>query len=133
MHHLPRALAPSLFARRRCGRARGIRNAKATPPGRPGGGKPALPHRGTRLSPPLAGAVTPYLRMCMVISTLIAGLLAAALGPTALYSGVLVPTLPWPPEAAAITATALLLAAAVRRRRSTAVALVPALRRGRRR
>lgn len=69
----------------------------------------------------------------MVISTLIAGLLAAALGPAALYRGVLVPTLPWPPEAAAITATALLLAGAVRRRRSTAVALVPALRRGRRR
>lgn len=69
----------------------------------------------------------------MVLSTLIAGLLAA-LGPAALYRGVLVPTLPLPPEAAAqITATALLLAAAVRRRRSTAGALVPALRRGRRR
>jgi membrane protein implicated in regulation of membrane protease activity len=68
----------------------------------------------------------------MVISTLIAGLLAAALGPAALYRGTLVPTFPWPATAAAITATALLLAGAVRRRR-TALALVPALRRGRRR
>ena len=68
----------------------------------------------------------------MVISTLIAGLLAAALGPAALYRGVLVPTSPWPATAAAITATGLLLAGAARRRR-TALALVPALRRGRRR
>ena len=69
----------------------------------------------------------------MVISTLIAGLLAAALGPAALYRGVLVPTSPWPATAAAITATAVLIAGTARRRRSTAVALVPALRRGRRR
>jgi hypothetical protein len=62
----------------------------------------------------------------MVISTLIAGLFAAALGPVALYRGVLVPTSPWSATAAAITATGLLLAGAVRRR-------VPALRRGRRR
>ena len=101
-------------------------------PGTPGGGKPALPHRGTWLSPPLTRAVTPYLRMCMVISTLIAGLLAA-LGPAALYRGVLVPLSPSPAQAAAVTATALLLAGAAGRRRSTAVALVPALGRGRRR
>lgn len=68
----------------------------------------------------------------MVISTLIAGLLAAALGPAALYRPVLVPTSPSVATAAVITATGLLLAGAVRRRR-TALAPVPALGRGRRR
>ncbi len=67
----------------------------------------------------------------MVISSPIAGFLAAALGPTALYQAVPVGRDPRAALAAALVTGAMLIALLARRR--TPAAPVPAIRRGRRR